>query len=185
MAAFYGVYAFLGDHVRGVLGLTSGQAGLIVLTYGIGFGAAGFGDALIDRWGARRLFPLVLLAMAAAYGLMLPAVTSLIAIAVLSGLWGFANHFGLNILVVLLVRTRPDARGAVLGLNSAVTYLGVLAGTGLAGIGYAELGFPSVAIGATVACLGAAAVALATARRVPTERLPGQTAESTCSGAAF
>jgi predicted MFS family arabinose efflux permease len=164
MAAFYGVYAFIGDHVRAELGLSAGQAGLIVLTYGIGFGAASFCDGLVDRLGPRRLFPLVLLAVAAIYALMLPATHSFAAIAALTGLWGFANHFGLNILVLLLSRVKPEARGAVLGLNSAVTYLGTLIGTGLAGIGYAAAGFPPLAMGAAVACLAAALIA-ATALR--------------------
>ncbi|MGK9168054.1 MFS transporter [Inquilinus limosus] len=164
MAAFYGVYAFIGDHVRVELGLTAGQAGLIVLTYGLGFGAASLGDGLVDRLGPRRLFPMVLLVVAAIYALMPPAAHSFAAIAALTGLWGFANHFGLNILVLLLSRAKPEARGAVLGLNSAVTYLGTLTGTGLAGIGYAASGFPPLAMGAAAACLAAALVA-ATALR--------------------
>ncbi|MGO4724649.1 MULTISPECIES: MFS transporter [unclassified Inquilinus] len=164
MASFYGVYAFIGDHVRSQLGLSAGQAGLIVLTYGLGFGAASFGDGLVDRLGPRRLFPAILVAVAAIYSLMLPAAHSFTAIAALTGLWGFANHFGLNILVLQLSQAKPDARGAVLGLNSAVTYLGVLVGTGLAGIGYAGTGFRPVALGAAAACLAAALIA-ATALR--------------------
>ncbi|WP_186002854.1 MFS transporter [Mycobacterium sp. KBS0706] len=164
MAAFYGVYAFIGDQVRAELGLTAGQAGLIVLTYGVGFGAASLGDGLVDRLGPRRLFPLVLLAVAVIYALMLPATHSFVAIATLTGLWGFANHFGLNILVLLLSQVKPEARGAVLGLNSAVTYLGTLIGTGLAGIGYAAAGFPPLATGAAIACVTAALIA-ATALR--------------------
>jgi len=164
MASFYGVYAFIGDCVRAKLGLTAGQAGLIVLTYGVGFGAASLGDGLVDRIGPRRLFPLVLLVVAAIYALMLPATHSFAAIAALTGLWGFANHFGLNILVLLLSQAKPEARGAVLGLNSAVTYLGTLIGTGLAGIGYAAAGFPPLAMGAAIACVAAALIA-ATALR--------------------
>lgn len=159
MAAFYGVYAFIGDHVRATLGLSAGRAGLIVLTYGLGFGAASLGDGLIDRLGPRRIFPVIFTVAAAIYALMVPAAHSFIAIAVLTGLWGFTNHFGLNILVLLLSQAKPEARGAVLGLNSAVTYLGVLVGTGLAGIGYAGAGFPPLALGAAAACLAAALIA--------------------------
>jgi predicted MFS family arabinose efflux permease len=159
MAAFYGVYAFIGDHVRATLGLSAGRAGLIVLTYGLGFGAASLGDGLIDRLGPRRIFPVIFTVAAAIYALMVPAAHSFAAIAVLTGLWGFTNHFGLNILVLLLSQAKPEARGAVLGLNSAVTYLGVLVGTGLAGIGYAGAGFPPLAFGAAAACLVAALVA--------------------------
>lgn len=159
MSAFYGVYAFIGDHVRATLGLSSGQAGIVVLTYGIGFGAASLGDGLIDRLGPRRIFPIVFVAVAAIYALMLPGSHHFATIAAITALWGFTNHFGLNILVLLLSQARPEARGAVLGLNSAVTYLGVLLGTGLAGIAYAGAGFAPVALGATAACLAAALVA--------------------------
>jgi len=159
MGAFYGVYAFIGDHVRATLGLSAGRAGLIVLTYGLGFGAASLGDGLIDRLGPRRIFPVIFTVAAAIYALMVPAAHSFAAIAVLTGLWGFTNHFGLNILVLLLSQAKPEARGAVLGLNSAVTYLGVLVGTGLAGIGYATAGFPPLALGAAAACLAAALIA--------------------------
>lgn len=51
MAAFYGVYAFLGDHVAGQLGLSTAQTGLLVLSYGVGFGLASLGDGLVDRFG--------------------------------------------------------------------------------------------------------------------------------------
>lgn len=150
MGAFYGVYAFLGDHVRGLLGLSTAQAGLLVLTYGVGFGLASLGDGLVDRFGPRRIFPLAMAGVGLIYLAMVPGTQNFAAIAVLGGLWGFCNHFGLNIMVLLLVQARPEERGAVLGLNSAVTYVASLLGVAGAGLVYDQAGFIPLALGAAV-----------------------------------
>lgn len=172
MTAFYGVYAYLGDHLRRALGVSSGTAGLVVLAYGLGFGLAGFADRAVDRLGPARLFALVLGALVPVYGLMVPGSSSLVALVALAAAWGFANHFGLNILVLLLGRADEARRGAVLALNSAVSYAGALAGAGLFGIVYERGGFRPVA-GFAAACLaGAAAVAAACSSRVPGRSRP-------------
>jgi predicted MFS family arabinose efflux permease len=54
MAAFYGAYAYLGDHVRALHGAGAGTAGLIPLAYGLGFGAAAALDGRVDRVGPRQ-----------------------------------------------------------------------------------------------------------------------------------
>jgi len=150
MGAFYGVYAFLGDHVRGLLGLSTAQAGLLVLAYGLGFGLASLGDGLVDRFGPRRIFPLAMAGVGLIYLAMVPGTQNFAAIAVLGGLWGFCNHFALNIMVLLLVQARPEERGAVLGLNSAVTYVASLLGVAGAGLVYDQAGFTPLALGAAV-----------------------------------
>lgn len=157
MASFYGVYAFVGDHVRGLQGVSASSAGLIVLAYGLGFGAASLGDGLVDRLGPQRVFPLALAVLAVIYAVMAPAAESFALIVALAALWGFANHFGLNILVLLLSRARPEQRGAVLGLNSAVTYAGALAGVAAAGALYDGIGFAALGYGAAL-LMGAAAL---------------------------
>lgn len=129
MVAFYGLYAYFGAHVEGVLGYPTAAAGLVPLSYGIGFGAAVVFDGKIDRYGSDNVAPfafsalaLVYLAIAisaAAYGLVIAACF----------LWGFANHVGLNIVVGRLAALDPAQRGAIMGLYSAVTYLCVFAGT--------------------------------------------------------
>lgn len=160
MTAFYGMYTYLGDHLRQALGASSGTAGLVVLAYGIGFGLAGLGDRMVDRLGPSRLLPATLGTLALVYGLMIPAASSLVALAALAFCWGFANHFGLNIIVLLLGRASNARRGAVLALNSAVSYAGALVGAGLFGAVYEQGGFfPTAALAA--GCLaGALAVAV-------------------------
>lgn len=165
MAAFYGVYAFLGDHVAGQLGLSTAQTGLLVLSYGVGFGLASLGDGLVDRFGPRRIFPLAMLSVALLYTAMLPGARHIAIIAALGGLWGFCNHFALNILVLLLVQARPDERGAVLGLNSAVTYLASLIGVAVAGPVYDQAGFGPLALGAGAVMLGVTALAFSASAR--------------------
>jgi predicted MFS family arabinose efflux permease len=56
MTAFYGVYAYLGDHLRSLLGMTATQAGFVVLAYGAGFGLAMFADRAVDRIGPHACF---------------------------------------------------------------------------------------------------------------------------------
>ena len=165
MTAFYGMYAYLGDHLRQALGVSSGTAGLVVLAYGVGFGLAGFGDRMVDRMGPHRLLPMTLGALALIYGLMIPAASSLAALTALAFCWGLANHFGLNIIVLLLGRASDTRRGAVLALNSAVSYAGALVGAGLFGAVYERGGFSPVAALAAGCLAGALAVAL-TARGV-------------------
>lgn len=159
MVAFYGVYPFIGDHLQTTLGVSTALAGTIALSYGLGFGLAGFADMLVDRFGARRLFPALLCAIAATYALLVPATAWFASSLLLAFLWGFANHFGLNVLVLLLSRVSPARRGAILGLNSAVTYIGVLIGAGLFGEVYARLGFTAIALLAMACLLAAAALA--------------------------
>ena len=79
--------------------------------------------------------------------------------------WGFVNHLGLNILVLLLARAAPDARAAVLGVNSAVTYAAALAGVAVAGPAYARFGFGALGAGAA----GVVALAAYAARRIGRE----------------
>ncbi|WZB75641.1 MFS transporter [Achromobacter insuavis] len=129
-SAFYGVYAFLADHVRTLLGLSAGQVGFIAFAYGAGFLLAGLGGApLIERL-PRRALPLTLAAIALVYLALLPAAHALTAVLALAALWGAASQLSLNLLVL---HGRPDERGAVLGLNTCTTYLGASVGTAVAG----------------------------------------------------
>lgn len=169
MTAFYGVYAYLGDHARRELGLSTAEAGLIVLAYGAGFGLAALGDRVVDRIGAARLHPWVLATVAAVYIAMMPAVAAFGPLLAVSAAWGLANHFGLNILVLRLAAAAPEGRGAVLALNSAVSYLGALLGAGLFGPIYEALGFN--AIGTVAAGCSAVAALVAVHGRIAAARI--------------
>ncbi|THK34575.1 MFS transporter [Ensifer sp. MPMI2T] len=150
MAAFYGVYAYIGDHLHAALGLPVSANGLVAVSYGFGFGGAAFLDRLIDRFGAGRLLPLIFLAVAGVYVAMAAASGSYVAILAVVFLWGLANHFGLNVLIMRLTALDPARRGAIMGLNSGVTYLALFAGTIGFGAAYAGSGFFILPLAAAV-----------------------------------
>lgn len=162
MAAFYGVYAYIGDHLHVRLGLPVSANGIIAISYGFGFGAAAFLDRLMDRFGTDRLLPLIFLVVAGIYVLMGMASGSYAAMLAVVFFWGLANHFGLNVLIMRLTALDPEKRGAIMGLNSGVTYLALFAGTLGFGTVYAGGAFhilPLVAAGLMLAAALAAAVA--------------------------
>ncbi len=158
MTAFYGAYAYLDDSARRALGLGAGEAGWLVLAYGMGFGLATLGDRLVDRLGAARLFPVVLAVVALIDLILIPATAS-VAFLLGAAAWGFANHFGLNILVLLLSRAGGERLGAVLSLNRAVTYAGTFLGAGGLGLVSEAWGYAPVASIASACCAVAALVA--------------------------
>ncbi|WP_331374769.1 MFS transporter [Sinorhizobium chiapasense] len=156
MAAFYGVYAYIGDHLHAALGLPVSANGLVAVSYGFGFGGAAFLDRLIDRFGAGRLLPLIFLAVAGVYVAMAAASGSYVAILAVVFLWGLANHFGLNVLIMRLTALDAARRGAIMGLNSGVTYLALFAGTIGFGAAYAGSGFFMLPLAAAGLMLAAA-----------------------------
>ena len=74
-------------------------------------------------------------------------------------IWGLANHFGLNVLVMRLSALDPSRRGTIMGLNSAVTYLAVFIGTTGFGPIYSSFGFAVCAVVAALLMLVAVAAA--------------------------
>lgn len=159
MTAFYGVYGYLGDHLHQGLGRSVSANGLAAVSYGIGFGAAALLDGIVDRLGARRVMPFAYLVVAAVYVLLAAIAGSFAALVAAMALWGLANHFGLNVLVMRLSALDPARRGTIMGLNSAVTYLAVFVGTTAFGPLYASVGFAASALVAACLMLVAAAAA--------------------------
>lgn len=159
MIAFYGVYPFIGDHARRSLGASTSFAGLYALSYGLGFGAASLADGLLDRFQPAKLFPVALLAIGVSYAALAQSTRDAGLMLGVCLLWGFLNHFGLNILVLLLSSAAGTARGAILGINSAVTYLGVLCGAALFGPLYESAGLETIALLAAGALVVAATLA--------------------------
>jgi predicted MFS family arabinose efflux permease len=158
MAAFYGVYGYFGDHLHSALGEPVSANGIAALVYGLGFGAAAFLDGAVDRLGARLVMPLAFLAVALVYLCFACMETSFAVVLVIVFFWGLANHFGLNVLIMRLSALDPPRRGTIMGLNSAVTYLAVFAGTAGFGPLYEAHGFAAIATLAFALTLTAAAV---------------------------
>ncbi len=146
MAAFYGLYAYLGTHLTQGLGIATGLAGIAVLFYGVGFGIVAPLDRLIDKHGATKSAPIVFAALLCVYvGLSLLAPYGLALIA-FCFVWGAANHLGLNILVGQLTALSPQQRATILGLNSAVTYAAMFVGTTAFKVVFESFGFSIIAL---------------------------------------
>lgn len=157
MAAFYGLYAYLGTHLTQGLGIATGVAGLAALCYGVGFGVVAPLDRLIDKYGALKSAPIVFAALLCAYvGLSLLAPFGLVLIA-FCFVWGAANHLGLNVLVGQLTALSPQQRATILGLYSAATYAAMFAGTTAFKIVFETFGFSVVAM-LSAACIAPALI---------------------------
>ncbi|MER8604450.1 MFS transporter [Mesorhizobium sp. M1233] len=159
MTAFYGIYGYLGDHLHNGLGRPVSANGLAALAYGVGFGAAALLDGVIDRLGARRVMPFAYLLVAVVYVAIAAASGSFGLTIAMIAVWGLANHFGLNVLVMRLSALDPARRGTIMGLNSAVTYLAVFVGTTAFGPLYSTFGFAASAVVAALLMLIAAVAA--------------------------
>lgn len=143
MTAFYGSFAFYGEGLRQAFNFSAQGAGLFVLAYGLGFGVVGLGLGIVSPCISRRYILLVLAAIAMSYASWGLALTTPAAAFGAAAIWGGLNQLGLNALVVSLYQRAQNARGAVMGLNSAVTYSAVFAGPLVMGPIYAGLGFQS------------------------------------------
>lgn len=157
MTAFYGSFAFFGEGMRKAFDLSAQGTGLFVLAYGLGFGLAGLGLGLIAPRIERGYILLVLSGIAASYAGWRFALATPPAAFAAAVIWGILNQLGLNALVVSLNRRAAEARGAVMGLNSAVTYSAVFAGPMVMGPIYAGAGYATVTgLAAALVLVGAA-----------------------------
>lgn len=155
MTAFYGTFAFFGDGVRQAFDFSAQAAGMFILAYGLGFGVAGMGLGIIPPRISRAYILLVLAAIATSYAGWGLALTTPTAAFVAAVIWGGLNQLGLNALVVTLNQRAQDARGAVMGLNSAVTYSAVFVGPLVMGPINAGFGFPgATALAAILVLVG-------------------------------
>jgi DHA1 family inner membrane transport protein len=146
MTAFYGLYAYLGDHLHQDLGLPVTVNGGVAIAYGAGFGCAALLSGMVDRFGPKRLMPPVLLVAAAVYlGLALFG-SMLVGVICLLFVLGLVNHLGVNLLIQRLTAIDPAKRGTLMGLNSAVTYLAVFAGSSSYGPLYTDHGFTALSL---------------------------------------
>jgi predicted MFS family arabinose efflux permease len=146
--AFYGVFAFLIREAQSSLNIPTGQSGLLVLAYGVGFALTTTAGKAIGRLGPRKLLPIALIVNALVFVLLLPAMHLFFALMLVVAAWGVVEHLCLGSMVLLLSQVRPDSRGTLLGLNSAVTYAGLMFGTAIASDLYPMFGFVSLVIAA-------------------------------------
>lgn len=144
MTAFYGSFAFFGEGLRSAFDVSAQGAGLFVLAYGLGFGVAGVGLGIVSPQVSRRYILIVLIAITLSYATWSLALTSPTTAFAAAMIWGGLNQLGLNALVVSLNERAQEARGAVMGLNSVVTYSAVFAGPLVMGPVYQTWGFSGV-----------------------------------------
>jgi len=131
---------------------------LFVLAYGLGFGVAGVGLSIFAPKISRGYIMLVLCSIAASYFCWRFALATPSVAFVAAAMWGFLNQLGLNAIVVSLNQRAFEARGAVMGLNSAVTYFAAFTGPVVMGSVYATAGFSAVSgLAAAFVVIGAVA----------------------------
>ncbi|WP_114962679.1 MFS transporter [Tritonibacter mobilis] len=167
MLSFYVTYSYTGAHATVTLGLSTGQAGLLPLIYGLGFGGAVLLDPLLDRIGMARATTPVFLALSVVYVAMGVFGASYPLFLALAVLWGIFQHFGLNLLVARLTVLDVRQRGAIMGLYSTTTYLSVFAAPFVGGIGFQALGILGCVLISAALTTIAAIEALSLRRTLP------------------
>lgn len=165
MLAFYSSYFYTGAHITQVLGLSTTQAGLLPLFYGIGFGLAVLLDPVLDRLGLARAMPPVLLAAAGSYALLAAQADWYQLLLALAVIWGLTQHLALNLVVARLTLLDPGQRGAIMGLFSTVTYLCVFAAPMVGALSFGRWGLAGCLLVSAVLTASAAMEALGLRRR--------------------
>ncbi|MBT3140831.1 MFS transporter [Phaeobacter gallaeciensis] len=166
MTAFYTSYFFMGIHVTEVLHGTSAMAGAISLSYGIGFGLAVLVDPFLDRVGLARATAPLFAMVAVSYGLMGLASPSYLGLVGFAFLWGIGQHLALNLVVARLTALDPIQRGAIMGLNSTVTYLCVFLSPFIGSVLFSQFGLIGCLTASAFLCLIEAVEALSLRRSV-------------------
>ncbi len=158
MIAFYGAYALTGDHVVSALERPLSANALLAASYGLGFGAAAWCHALIDRAGAVRSTPVFLFALALVYLALALVAHNYWWLVVVAFAWGLFNHLAVNGLIAQLSAIDAERRGTILGLYSGFTYLCmsfatfVFAALYAGGAGFYP-GWPGLVVISAVCCL--------------------------------
>ncbi|MEJ1999440.1 MAG: MFS transporter, partial [Maritimibacter sp.] len=153
MAAFYGLYAYLGPHLTGPLGLSTALTGFAAPL-----------DRLLDRLGPTRVAPGVFLILIVAYSALAIWSASALALIALCMVWGAVNHLGLNLLVGQLNAASSEHRASVMALNSAFTYGAMLLGTSGFKPLFEAYGFTGCALLSAALILPVTLIALRSAR---------------------
>lgn len=156
MMAFYGVYAYLGDHVVRQFGLGVSANAWLSASYGVGFGLAAFVDRILDRIGPQQAISVSLLVLALVYLAIALSSTDYQWLLLIALVWGVVNHLAVNALIAALGAADPARRGTILGLYSATTYLCMSAATLSFGVLYDWFSFSALCYCAALFCVIAA-----------------------------
>ncbi len=128
MLAFNGAYIYMGAHIVENLGMGTTAAGIITMFYGAGFGVAVVFLRHLEVLPQKRIGLLAFLGLSCVYLAMNWNAAIFLVLLPIAFVWGIFQHFALNTVVDRLTSLDPSQRGAIMGLNSAVTYLTVMGG---------------------------------------------------------
>lgn len=156
MIGFYQTYTFVGDYVRHLHHAGAWLGGTLAASYGLGFGAAVFCSAWLDRMGARRLMAASLFVVGLNYIVLPFALQGFWPALLYPFLWGLANHLCMNVLVSFIGSAPPAERSTAMGLFSFITYAAVGLGGAVYGGVYAVSGFATVSFAASAGLIAAA-----------------------------
>lgn len=158
MTGFYAMYAYLGAAIRAEHAGSSGLAAIAVLAYGAGFTLAQPLGRVIDRLGAPRAMVVAMASLSAIFLLMPRALPVFPLFCVAIAALGAVQYVALNTIVSVILAAAIERRGAVMSLNTVVTYIGVLVGAAAMGPVFERSGFSTVTT-FSAACLALAAAA--------------------------
>ncbi len=157
MLAFNGAYLYLGSHIVQNLERSTSAAGMLTMLYGVGFGLASFLNRHLEMLTLRATGVLAFAGLSVVYLLMDLSANAFVLLLPIAVIWGLFQHFALNMVVERLTSLEPTRRGAIMGLNSAVTYATVVGGAFLYRVPFEHGGLASClafsALFAVVACV--------------------------------
>ncbi|MEN3161990.1 MFS transporter [Tistrella mobilis] len=165
MVSFYGIYAYVGTALRNLEGSGAAAAGAIVLWYGVGLAGSTLNARLVDRVGKDRALTVALAVLAVDMVAMSQSLGRPVAFEATLILWGLAQGTVVTALNTLATERAGTARGLVMALTSAVTYLGISTGTAVLGLVMAAHGFAAVGLAAATISLAGVAAARVSARQ--------------------
>jgi predicted MFS family arabinose efflux permease len=159
MTSFYGLYSFVGSFARDSFYNSAALAGLITMAYGIGFGVASLKARWIDKFSPQSSACIIFITISLIYAILSVSGSSIYLLLVACLLWGAANHFGLNVIVSLLIQLSSSYKTATLGMYSALSYSGTMIGGLAYGYVFNRQGFTSIAYISLILCIIAAFLA--------------------------
>ena len=165
MVSFYGIYAYVGTALRNLEGSGAAAAGAIVLWYGVGLAGSTLNARLVDRVGKDRALTVALAVLAVDMVAMSQSLGRPVAFEATLILWGLVQGTVVTALNTLATERAGTARGLVMALMSAVTYLGISTGTAVLGLVMAAHGFAAVGLVAATISLAGVAAARISARQ--------------------